>query len=232
MISIIIPTFNEEDIISNTVRHLLNDTDSAFIEDIIVVDGWSSDQTLINAKSAGARAVLSAEKGRARQMNYGASLAKAPILYFLHADSHPPVGFSLEIIWQVKHGYKSGCYRLAFDYNHWFLNLNCWFTRFNINAVRFGDQSLFVTSEAFKKAGGFNEKLVVMEDQEIVYRLCKYSSFKVLKGTVRTSARKYINNGIYRMQGIFFLIYFMYQLGFSQQKLVSTYRRLINQDKV
>jgi hypothetical protein len=165
-------------------------------------------------------------------MNYGASLASAPLLYFLHADSYPPPGFWQGITKAVGQGYNSGCYQLTFDDLHPFLRFNAWFTRFNVNAVRFGDQSLFVSKEVFLKAGGFREDLIVMEDQEIIGRIRKFARFKVLPGKVTTSARKYRENGYYKLQGIFFLIYFLYQLGVSQEKLVKLYKRLIRQNKV
>jgi hypothetical protein len=101
-----------------------------------------------------------------------------------------------------------------------------------VDAVRFGDQSLFVRRDVFEKAGRFREDLVVMEDQEIIGRIRKYTRFKVFPRSVTTSARKYLQNGIYRLQGVFFVIYFMYQLGFSQEQLVRAYRWLIRQDKL
>ncbi len=84
------------------------------------------------------------------------------MLYFLHADSIPPNNFITQILRAYKDGAKSGCFRLAFDYHHWFLKANAWFTRFNVNAVRFGDQSLFVTKDVFQKCGGFRENLRMM----------------------------------------------------------------------
>jgi hypothetical protein len=71
-----------------------------------------------------------------------------------------------------------------------------------------------------------------MEDQEIISRLRKSCRFIVIQKPVVTSARKYLENGIYKTQGIFFVIYFMYQFGYSQQKLLQTYRRLMRQDKL
>ncbi|MBD0288215.1 MAG: hypothetical protein ICV79_22730 [Flavisolibacter sp.] len=120
---------------------------------------------------------------------------------------------------------------LSFDYHHWFLKANCWFTRFDVDAIRFGDQSLFVTKEKFEQVGGFCEKHIVLEDQYIINQLKKICRFTIIKKPVLTSARKYLENGIFKTQGIFFLIYFMYRLGYSQQKLVSTYRKLIQQNK-
>jgi len=232
MLSVIIPTFNEESQIKVTIQKLREFDTHHLIKEIIVVDGGSNDKTLTVAKSEGVKAVVCPQKGRAAQMNYGASLAISNILYFLHADTIPPVNFTWEIVNLVNQGFAAGCYRLAFDYPHWFLKANCWFTRFNVNAFRFGDQSLFVTKENFLNVGGFCEKHLVLEDQHIIKKLRKVGSFKVLSKPVLTSARKYLENGIYRTQGIFFLIYFMYYLGLTQQQLVSTYRWLIKQDKL
>ncbi len=174
----------------------------------------------------------SERKGRAAQMNKGASVAKYKILYFLHADSIPPNDFTSKILNDYNKGAKSGCFRLAFDYDHWFLKANAWFTRFNVNAVRFGDQSLFVTKEVFEKSGGFREDLFLMEDQEIIHRLKRHGKFKVLNEVVTTSSRKYLDNGIYRMQTIFFRIWGLYYLGYSQEKMLTVYKKLIRKHKL
>lgn len=232
MISIIIPTYNEQGHIGVTIKQLLREEDASLISEIIVTDGGSTDATVAEATAAGAKVIISKKKGRAAQMNAGAAVAAGSILYFLHADSQPPAAFANDIIAAVKQGFISGCYRLQFDHAHWFLKANAWFTRFNVNAVRFGDQSLFVTRNVFIKAGGFDESHIVMEDQEIVGRICRYGKFKVMNGAVITSARKYLDNGVYKMQAVFFVIYFMYKLGFNQQKLIATYRKLIRQNKV
>ncbi len=159
-------------------------------------------------------------------------MAKGEILYFLHADSAPPSDFITQILNACSKGFSSGCFRLAFNYYHWFLKANAWFTRFNLNAVRFGDQSLFVTKEVFEKAGGFREDLVMMEDQEIIHRIKKHGRFKVMDDVVITSARKYLDNGIYRMQAIFYWIWLLYYLGFSQKYLLKLHRKLIRKHKL
>ena len=184
------------------------------------------------AKKEGALVIKSTRKGRAAQMNEGARVANAPILYFLHADSIPPRGFTTDILDAEKNGYPVGCYRLRFDLDHWFLNANAWFTCFDINAFRYGDQSLFVTREVFLRAGGFSEKHIVMEDNEIIKRLRMNGKFIIIPKEVITSARKYVTNGVFKMQGIFYLMYFMYRLGFSQEKLLAMFRKLVKQDKL
>lgn len=231
MISVIIPTYNEAVFITNTIE-LLRDRDRhKYILEIIVCDGGSADKTVHLAELAGAK-VISCAKGRSIQMNAGAALAAQPILYFLHADTLPPVGFTDEIVAAFQRGYSAGCFTLQFDYDHWFLNANAWFTRFNINAFRFGDQSLFVSKEVFKKAGGFNQNHIMLEDQDIISRIRKYGMFIVVNKPVITSSRKYESNGVYKTQAVYFLIYFLYRSGVSQQKLLRYYRKLIMQDKL
>jgi rSAM/selenodomain-associated transferase 2 len=202
------------------------------MQQIIVVDGGSTDNTVSIARDAGVTVATSLKKGRAAQMNFGASLAKGDVLYFLHADTYPPQDFLADIRDAVSNGYGAGCYRLSFDHPHWFLKANCWFTRFDVNAFRFGDQSLFVTKKLFDSVGGFKESHVVLEDQELVKRLKKKSRLIIISKTVITSARKYRENGIYKTQAIFFFIYALYRLGLSQSALVKMYRRLIRQDKL
>lgn len=231
MISIIIPTYNEAEQIEHTISKI-NAANGDHEIEIIVADGGSTDETVSIAGNCKATIVLSDQKGRAAQMNKGASVAKGDVLYFLHADSIPPKNFTDSILKAVNKNFSSGCFRLSFDYSHWFLKANCWFTRFNINAVRFGDQSLFVTKDVFQKTGGFNESLFMMEDQEIIHRIKKNGRFKVMNDVVTTSARKYLDNGVYRMQAIFFRIWFLYYLGYSQERLLKLHRRLIRKHKL
>ena len=230
-LSIIIPTYNETENIAALINYLQINASNYLIE-IIVSDGQSTDNTVEIATAAGVRVVVSPSKGRGAQMNYGASLAQADVLYFVHADSFPPHDFIDKIFQQIKMGNNIGCFRLKFDVSHWFLNINCWFTRFDINAFRYGDQSLFVTKDIFQKAGGFNAQLIMLEDQEIIHRLKRYGKFKVMHGAVITSARKYLENGIFHTQGVFYLIYILFKLGISQHSLLKLYRRLIKQDKL
>lgn len=231
MISIIIPTYNEADQIANTITVIKRNAVATDYE-IIVVDGNSNDETIAIAEANGAITFISIKKGRAAQMNFGASKATGDVLYFLHADSVPPRNFISQILSKYRNGFSSGGFRLQFDFNHWFLKANAWFTRLNVNAVRFGDQSLFVTKNAFEKSGGFREDLYMMEDQEIIHRLKRYGKFVVINDVVTTSARKYHDNGIYRMQAIFFRIWFLYYMGYSQERLLKLYKRLIRKHKL
>lgn len=226
-ISIIIPTYNEDKYLPLLLKKLSEVDNVECVKEIIVSDGKSTDNTISVANKFWIRVIVNGQPGRARQMNAGAKMATGQILYFLHADSTPPAGFIRQILAAHASGTVAGCFRLRFDWSHWFLKLNAWFTRFNINAFRFGDQSLFITKDLFNMIGGFREDYILMEDQEIVYRIARHTRFRVLPDYITTSARKYRVNGAFRMQAIFFYIYCVYFLGASQQTLKSIYQKLI-----
>ena len=225
-ISIIIPTYNESACLPTLLSQLNNLSVLGIDQEIIISDGTSTDNT-INLASGFNVKIVTGQKGRSKQMNAGAASASGDVLYFLHVDSIPPPDFILQIFEARLRGVEAGCFRLRFDWDHWFLRVNAWFTRFNINAIRFGDQSLFVTRALFEKIGGFQEDYMLMEDQEIVNRIARHTKFRVLPDYITTSARKYRVNGAFRMQCIFFYIYFAYRFGTSQQILKNIHQKLI-----
>lgn len=217
-LSVIIPTYNEEEIIADTIETVQQNGDK-FLHELIVVDGNSTDDTFSEAETAGARVFMSPIKGRAAQMNYGAGQAQGEILYFLHADSKPPMNFDRKVGQAVKKGMEAGCFRLSFDYDHFLLDFYAWCTRFDFDAFRFGDQSLFVERSAFFEVGGFREDHLVMEDNEMVRRIKRKYSFVILDDSVETSARAYRELGIVRLQLLFLVIYLLYFLGVAQETL-------------
>lgn len=226
-ISIVIPTLNEEHYIVNLLEFLHKDQSYPLVKEILVVDGNSQDHTRELAADRGARVLVSSVRSRAVQMNLGAAQATGAILYFLHADTMPPGDFAGSIQQAVASGYKCGCFRLKFDWDHWFLTANSWFSRFGIRAFRYGDQSLFVERNLFHKVKGFREELALFEDHDMVLRLSGECSFKVLPDYVLTSARKYRRNGPFRLQLAYYCLYLLFALGFSQKSLLKAYRRLI-----
>ncbi len=226
-ISVIIPVLNEEEHIERVIRKVRERSSYGAEPEIIVADGGSRDQTAEIAERAGARVVYCSRTGRAVQMNIGASAARGDLLYFLHADTIPPHGYTHEIIHAINKGAQSGCFQLRFDGEHPLLRFYSWCTRFNTTLVRFGDQSLFVEAKLFQNIGGFDEHLTVMEDQEIVRRLKNSGSFMLIGKQVKTSARKYKKNGVIRLQLLFTIILVLYYFGVQQDTLIHLYRSLI-----
>lgn len=83
MISIIIPTLNEEDGIAKVIRSIPQEIMKK--SELIVVDS-STDKTPFIAQSLGAKVVKAKEGGKGRQMRLGAQLARGDILVFLDGD--------------------------------------------------------------------------------------------------------------------------------------------------
>lgn len=227
MISIIIPAYNEENKIGKLVTYLKLNSDPVKTE-IIVVDGGSKDGTIAEAEKSGAVVITSPKKGRAGQMNFGAANATGEVLYFVHADTIPPVTFVRDIEREISKGVDCGCFRLQFDIDHQALRFYAWFTRFDIDFFRFGDQSLFVKKKIFRKIGGFDEELIVMEDQDIVKRLKDHAQFRIINHPVVTSARKYEHIGVFKLQFIFSIIVCLFYLKISQETILHFYQAVID----
>ncbi len=226
-ISIIIPVYNEEIILAKTLQHILQHSNANNIADIIVVDGGSTDNTIKIASSFKQVTIITSEKGRAKQLNVGANIAKGQILYFLHCDSYPPKQFDEEILRHVNLQKEAGCFRMQFDDKHLLLKFFGWLTRFNNRHCRGGDQSLFVVKPIFEVIQGYNEKYIIYEDNEIIERLYKRKKFVVMPLVITTSARRYRQIGVWRLQYHFMVIHIKHKLGHSVESMVNYYNNII-----
>lgn len=226
MISIIIPVINEEDGILKLLGHL-QDSSSHFISEIIVVDGGSTDNTTDLVQQTTNVQLIKSEKGRARQMNAGAQAAKCEILYFLHADSYPPQNFDKLIVTQFQKGNKAGCFCMRFDHPHWLLKFSGWCTRFNYKICRGGDQSLFVSKTLFEEIGGFNEDFVIYEDNDFIEKLYQKKQFTIIKKWLTTSARRYKECGVWKLQYFFLRIHLKKYFGAGPKELHRFYKQKV-----
>lgn len=226
-ISVIIPILNEEATIGNLLWYLRQKVASKAIREIIVVDGGSKDGSVAVVEAYDNVRIVHAPKGRAKQMNRGASLARGPILYFLHADTHPPEDFAPWIEKAVALGSEAGCFRMRFDSDSKFLGFFAWFSRINLRICRGGDQSLYITRDLFQRLGGFNERYRIYEDSEFIGRIYRNTKFMVLPREVVTSARKYKQVGTVRLQYHFGMIHLKNFLGADPSNLYAYYRKKI-----
>lgn len=236
MLSIIIPVLNEAVIITALLKHLSENISGENPIEILLVDGGSNDGTkeLIQSyseKSPFPLQLISSEKGRAKQMNKGAKEASGEIFYFLHADSFPPKYFDKYIVSEVKNGNPAGCFRMKFDSNHWWLQLAGWLTQFRWRACRGGDQSQFITKQLFDEIGGFDETFIIYEDNILINELYKLNKFVVIPKQLTTSARRYNQRGIWKLQYHFWVIYIKRWLGADAASLYNYYVKNIKMDK-
>lgn len=225
-LTVIIPTFNEEKNIGRLLDWL-HQTSTEAVKELIVVDGGSTDKTVALAQKHGGKVLVNHKKGRATQMNFGATNTNAEVLYFLHADVFPPHSWASDIIHAVKNGKTAGCFSYRFDSHKWYLKIHEFGTRKKNFATGGGDQSLFVTREIFELLGGFKEHLCILEDFEFVKRLQKKYPFEIICKDATVSARKYEHNNYLKVQCINFTTVFLFLLGFPQERLAKIYRSLL-----
>ena len=226
-VSIIIPTLNEADNIGKLIDYLFKNSNDTLAE-ILVIDAQSSDNTEGVARKAGAKVVSTTERGRAIQMNYGASLAQGDILYFIHADCFPPKTYLIDIQQIVKEGFELGCYRYKFDNDCFMLKINAFFTRFEPLWCRGGDETLFIKKTVFDSLGGFDEKYIIMEEYDFIRRAKALYSMKIIPKYATVSARKYETNSWWQVQIANLTAFRMYKKGIEPREIAVTYKQMLN----
>lgn len=219
-ISVVIPTYNEASWIDSAVKAVRN----AGFQDVLVVDGGSSDHTVERALISGAR-VLEGSRGRATQMNAGARLATGDTLLFLHADTSLPSD-SLRLIETALKDSQvlGGAFHIRFDSVNWMLR----FVSFQANVrsyitVPWGDQAFFIRKTFFNETGGF-KSWGLMEDVELAHRIKKVGRLRMIRDPVVASARRFHENGLIRNGLRNQLLIAGYYLGISPDRLAKLYR--------
>jgi rSAM/selenodomain-associated transferase 2 len=194
-LSIIVPALNEADRIAGLLADL--DPLRQRRHEVIVVDGGSDDPTAAIAAPRADR-VITAERGRARQMNAGARLASGDVLWFLHADSRVP----LEAADAVVEACATGCAWGRFDVRlsgrqpllriiERLMNL-----RSRLTGIATGDQGIFVTRATFESVGGFPE-IPLMEDIALSKALRRLSAPRCIRRPrLLASSRRWEEHGI------------------------------------
>ena len=197
MISVIIPTYNEEKALPATLEYLLR---QAGEYEVIVVDGGSSDRTCQIVRAEPRVRLLTASKGRAAQMNTGACIARGEWLLFLHADTLLPNGALRRLnILETDSSCQAGGFRHRFSGDDWRLRLISWMDnlRAKITCIIYGDQAMFVRRALFEQLGGFPQQ-PFLEDIAFSEKLKRVIKPVLFDQYVVTDSRKFIQMGIWR----------------------------------
>jgi len=221
-ISVIIPTINEADNIAKSLVNIGPESN----REIIVADGGSSDDTVLIAKSLGAR-IINSSPPRARQMNQGAAEATGDALLFLHADTRLPEKFDELILQSLKRpGIVAGAFKLRFDSDIPALRLIEHLANWRSSCLKtpYGDQAIFISSKLFHQVGGF-PNIPIMEDFELVRRLKKKGEIVTLSVPVFTSSRRWQNIGILKTTLINQLVIAAYFMGIAPDVIARLYHR-------
>ncbi|MEH2094699.1 TIGR04283 family arsenosugar biosynthesis glycosyltransferase [Nostoc sp.] len=221
-ISIIIAAINE----ARNIKETIATTQSRLNIEVILVDGGSQDDTVAIAQSLGVK-VISSSPGRAVQMNAGAVTSGGEILLFLHADTRLPTGFDEMICTALQQpGTVAGAFNLRIDAPllslRWVELGVKW--RSHFCQMPYGDQAIFLTKESFQQIGGFPE-LPIMEDFELIRRLKTIGRIVIISTPVITSARRWLQKGVFKTTLLNQLVIIAYLLGVSPERIRTWYRR-------
>lgn len=225
-ISIIIPVWNEAERIGPLVT-FLRTHGGTFLEEVLVVDAGSQDATVQRATAAGARVLYSPVCSRAAQMNTGAKAARAPILYFIHADTLPPASYVADIQSALSAGYVMGCYRYQFDSPSILLKINAYFNRFPWLWCQGGDKTFFIRQEVFDRLGGYDEYYTIMEEYDFLRRAMKQHPLFTIPKYATVSARKYEHNGWLRVQLANTLVFQLFKCRMAPMRLKRVYKTIL-----
>jgi len=201
-ISIVVPAFNEEKLISESLQSI-HDAASAFSAlqwetELIVCDNNSTDQTAELARRAGAKVVFEPVNQIGRARNAGAASATGDWLIFIDADSQPSAGLFSEVACAIQTGkYLAGgsTVKLAGNYPVGRAITGAWNVLSRIQ--KWGPGSfIFCEREVFQALGGFSQELFASEELEFFRRLKKLVKRRgkkiiiLTKHPLLTSARK------------------------------------------
>ncbi len=200
MISIIIPTLNAESTLGATLTALIPAVVEGLVREVIIVDGGSTDRTLVVADASGATVVKS-PAGRGQQMSTGAAAARGPWFLFLHGDTVLEAGWERDVatfIERIETGRRpvaAAAFQFSLDDTGVMprlvekgVALRCWLLR-----LPYGDQGLLISQALYNQVGGF-QPMPLMEDVAIIRRLGR-ARVATLRSRAITSAQRYRRDG-------------------------------------
>lgn len=222
MISIVIPVYNEQAVIEKTLKSLPFDSGI----EVIVVDGNSTDKTMDVVKRFPVKAVLSL-RGRASQMNAGASVAKGDVLLFVHADCViDPKGLSM-IDQHMVFNCVGGCFTHRIDSARWIYRLIEFSgnVRAEIFKIFYGDQAIFVRKDVFDQIGGF-KAVAIFEDAILSKKLRTMGKTVVIDAPAVVSPRRWEKSGVGKTTMINWLLTIGFMIGIAPHQLSKFYKNI------
>lgn len=219
-LSIIVPVLDEAEHIVRLLDELASWRRAG--DEVIVVDGGSADDTAARARAL-ADAVIAAPRGRARQQNAGAAVARADILWFVHADSAVTAVSRAELLAAAATSSWGRCAVRIDDRAPIFRLIETMMNfRTRLTSVVTGDHGIFVRRALYDAVGGIPD-LALMEDVEFSRRLARHAPVRCLRGTIATSARRWRRHGIVRTVLLMWALRLAWFVGVPATRLARVY---------
>lgn len=172
-LSIIIPAFNEELLITHCLDSIAKSValnqKPVFTHEVIVVDNNSTDKTAELAKQAGAKVVFEPINQIGRARNAGAAVATGDWLLFVDADSLLNPGMVADILQMIESDKYVGCGSvLHMPDLPWWGNaaMRLW-TAFSVTFDWAAGALVVCRAEAFRDVGGFNQELFAADEIDL-----------------------------------------------------------------
>jgi rSAM/selenodomain-associated transferase 2 len=222
VLSIVVPALNEATGIAAQLA-ALQPLRRRGVE-VILADGGSGDATVALA-APHVDAVVTAARGRARQMNAGAAQARGDVLLFLHADTRlPDAADTLAARVLAKGAPAWGRFDVAIAGRHPLLPVVAWCMnlRSRLSGIATGDQALFARRDVFAAVGGFPD-IALMEDIALSRRLKRQGRPLCLRERVVTSGRRWESRGVVRVVVLMWRLRLAFFLGRDPARLAQAY---------
>ena len=221
MISIVVPTLNEEARIAGTLLALQGlDGD----KEILVADGGSADRTVDIAGELGVR-VVQCQRGRGCQIRTAAAGTAGDVLWFVHADTRPEPGALESIERALKNGaVAGGNFTLVFEGDHYSARqMTRIYPCLRWLGLSYGDAGIFIRRSIYDVIGGCRP-YPLFEDLDLIRRMRSHGGFAHLDDRIYTSARRFGGPQYVRVWAVWIGLQVLYWAGVSPYRLARWYR--------
>ncbi len=226
-ISIIIPTLNEERYLPKTIESIFQHAEFPQDLEILVVDAGSLDQTAKIAEELGVKVFQKPEfvLKKYESLNFGIKQANGDVILFLDADTILPKEFDIKISKSLgQQGIVGGAFEFSFDHLDWKLSLLQKFNRirYRFGHMYYGDQAIFCLKSVAVELGGYPKK-ELMESAYFCKRLLTIGKLRLIKSAVKTSPRRFNENGFFKVFWFDFTMWVRFRLNLSVEEYGKKY---------
>jgi len=193
-------------------------------EETIVIDGHESSACRELCESLG-YGYFASQPNRGIQLDAGAQRSRGDILWFMHADSRPPLDAPRIIEAHVRGGHCGGWFGFSFTGpTRWHKTLLAGLINLRARVgTPYGDQGLFVRRDAYEQSDGF-APTPLFEEVQLVRSLRRTGCFNAVSAKIGVSPRRWERDGWLRRSLANRFLALAFIIGIAPQRLASFYQ--------